>query len=295
MSTYIKCVVKQEFIKQFKLQTIYAMYNYINYNLSKYLYFKHVGDVMNYIIKYGRNFMAISNSIEADCHRHWLLQMFLSSQRELNIEVNEQLIPCSAILVNIDTLHTFKTEGEPHFTMLIDPTTELGRMLRGLLMNQPFYVFPHEKTAVMQQTFKNVLVQKSHDAFLSFAQSIIFQFAYNNMKNFDDRVIKVLNLLEDCVHEDEFHQIKYFSKKIGLSESRLAHLFKEETGIPLKSYIVLHKLQRAYESIFNGENITTAALNAGFDSPSHLAYTNKMLTGMSATNIIRDSEFLKVF
>lgn len=250
---------------------------------------------MNYIIKYGRNFMAISNRIEADCHKHWLLQMFLSSKKMLTIEVNGQLIPCSAILINMNILHTFNTEGEPHLTILVDPTTELGRRMRGLLMDQPFYIFPNKKNIVMQNTFKNALEQKSHEAILSFAQSVIFQFASGHMKNFDDRVMKVLNSFDDCMHEDEFHQIKNLSKKIGLSESRLAHLFKEETGIPLKSYIVLHKLQGAYESIFNGENITTAALSAGFDSPSHLAYTNKMMTGMSATNIIKDSEFLKVY
>lgn len=239
--------------------------------------------------------MAISNSIEADCHKHWMLQMFLGSQKDLNIEVSGQCIHCSAILVNMDTHHAFNADGESHFTMLIDPTTELGRVMRSLLKDQPFYVFPHEETIVMQQALKSVIVQKSHDSILSFVQNITFQFAYSNMKNFDHRVIEVLNLLDDCMHEDEFHQIKYFSKEVGLSESRLAHLFKEETGIPLKSYIVLHKLQEAYKSIFNGENITTAALNAGFDSPSHLAYTNKIMTGMSATNIIRDSEFLKVF
>ena len=250
---------------------------------------------MNYIIKYGRNFMAISSSIEADYHKHWLLQMFLGSHNELNIEVNGKRIVCNSILVNMDTLHSFDAEGEHHFTILVDPTTELGRTMRGLLMDQPFYIFPHEKNIVMQQAFKNVIEQNSHEAILSFAQSIPFQFIYSNMKIFDDRVMKVLNLLDDCVYENEFHQIKYFSEKVGLSESRLAHLFKEETGIPLKSYIVLHKLQRAYESIFNGENITTSALNGGFDSPSHLAYTNKMMTGMSATNIIRNSEFLKVF
>lgn len=249
---------------------------------------------MNHIIKCGRNFMAISNSIEADCHKHWLFQMFLS-QKELNIEVNGQLILCSAILINMDTLHTFNAQGEPHFTMLIDPTTELGRAMKGLLENQPFYIFPHEKNIDMQQNFRNVLEQNEHDAILCFVQSVINQFYSGNMKGFDNRVVRVLNLLDDCMHEDESHQIKYFSEKTGLSESRLAHLFKEETGIPLKSYIVLHKLQKAYELIFNGENITTAALDAGFDSPSHLAYTNKMMTGMSATNITRDSEFLKVF
>lgn len=249
---------------------------------------------MNHIIKCGRNFMAISDSIEADCHKHWLLQMFLS-QKELNIEVNGQLILCSAILIDMNTPHIFTAKGETHFTMLIDPTTELGCVMRGLLNNQPFYIFPHEKNIVMQQNFKNALEENEHDAILSFANSVIIQFYSSNMKVFDDRIIKVLNILDECMHEDEFHQIKYFSKKTGLSESRLAHLFKEETGIPLKSYIVLHKLQKAYELIFNGENITTAALDAGFDSPSHLAYTNKMMTGMSATSIIRDSEFLKVF
>ncbi|ABR50018.1 helix-turn-helix- domain containing protein, AraC type [Alkaliphilus metalliredigens QYMF] len=250
---------------------------------------------MNYIIKYGRNFMAISDRIEADCHRHWLLQMFLSSQKELSIEVNNQLIPCSAIIVNTNIMHTFKSDGESNFTMLVDPTTELGRMLKVLLVDQPFYVLPHDKTDVMQQAFNNALAQESYDAYLSFVQRLMYNFSNELTKSFDDRVIKVLRLLKDCAHEDGVHQIKYFSKKIGLSESRLAHVFKEETGIPLKSYIVLHKLQKTYDSIFNGENITTAALNAGFDSPSHFAYTNKLMTGMNATNIIRDSEFLKVF
>jgi AraC-like DNA-binding protein len=250
---------------------------------------------MNDIIKYGKNFIAISNSIKADCHKHWLIQMFLSSKMDFNIEVNNQIITCSAILVNLDTPHAFKTEGETHFTMLIDPTTELGCMVRGLLEGESFYVFPYEKTLAMQQAFKNALLQKRQDAYLVLIRDIISQFTHNNMKKLDDRVTEILELLENCDHEEEFHQINYFSKKIALSESRLAHLFKEEIGIPLKSYIVLHKLQRAYEYIFNGENITTAAANAGFDSPSHLAYTNKMMTGMSTSNIIKDSEFLKVF
>ncbi len=180
---------------------------------------------MNNIIKCGRNFMAISNSIEADCHKHWLFQMFLR-QNELNIEVNGQLILCIAILINMDTQHTFDAQGEPHFTMLIDPTTELGRVMKGLLENQPFYIFPHEKNIDMQQNFRNALEQNERDDILSFAQSVINQFYSSNMKGFDNRVVRVLNLLDDCMHEDESHQIKYFSEETGLSESRLAHLFK---------------------------------------------------------------------
>ncbi|NLU52743.1 MAG: helix-turn-helix transcriptional regulator [Clostridiaceae bacterium] len=250
---------------------------------------------MNYIVKLGKNFMAISDRLEADCHQHWVLQMFLSGQKILNIEVDDQPLPCNAILVNMNIPHKFNAEGEPHLTLVADPTTELGRRMRNLLMDKPFYIFPHEKITGVQEAFRNVLEKRSHDAVRELAECVNLQFSSGNMKDFDDRVVKVLNCLDECLHEDESHQIKYLSQKTGLSESRLAHLFKEETGIPLKSYIVLHKLQGAYELIFNGENITTAALNAGFDSPSHLAYNNKMLTGMSASNILKDSEFLKVF
>lgn len=249
---------------------------------------------MNYIIKSGRNYMAIADSIEADCHKHWVLQMFLSSRKEMNIEVNGQRIPCSAIVVNMDTPHTFNAENKPHFTMLIDPTTELGIAARRLLLDQPFYVFTYEEAIAMQQDFQKLLIQNAHDEITSFARSMISRFPLSNLRRFDDRVRTVLDLLDECMHESESHQLKHFSERTYLSESRLAHLFKAETGIPLKSYIVLHKLQKAYESIFNGENITTAALSAGFDSASHLAYTNKLMTGMSATNILKDSEFLKV-
>lgn len=249
---------------------------------------------MNYIMKYGRNYMAIANSIEADCHKHWVLQMFLSSQVEMNIEVNGQRIPCSAIIVNMDTPHTFNAENEPHFTMLIDPTTELGTAARLLLMDQPFYVFTCEEASAMQKDFQKLLLSRSHDEIISFAKDMISRFPRKDLKRFDDRVHRVLDLLDECMHESESHQLKHFSERTYLSESRLAHLFKSETGIPLKSYIVLHKLQKAYEAIFNGDSITAAALGAGFDSPSHLAYTNKMMTGMSATNILKDSEFLKV-
>lgn len=262
---------------------------------------------MNYIIKYGRNIGAITGRVEADSHKHWLLQLLLSSKKELDIKVKGQLIPCHALLVNMDTEHAFNAGGDIHFTMLIDPTTELGRAMRQLLKGQSYYVLPQADRTVMQETFRNALARREHSSLLSFVQSLAAYFTSNDRAAdrladkgadrgaFDERVSRVLELLACCTDDDEYHQLKYFSQETHLSESRLAHLFKDETGIPLKSYLVLHKLQRAYEAIFNGETITTAALRAGFDSPSHLAYTHKMMTGMSASSIIKNSEFLKVF
>jgi len=238
--------------------------------------------------------VAVLNHLEVESHKHWLLQFFLSSQKALSVEINNQLISSNAIIVNGHTAHSVKSNGEPTFTILIDPLSNTGRVLRELLGDKSFYVFCQEKTNKMQQAFNFALKQNDYDGYLFFTQNIIQDISISEIKKMDERIFRILTLLEDCEHEDEAHQIKYFSKKIGLSESRLAHLFKKEISIPLKSYIVLHKLQKTYENILNGENITTASINAGFDSPSHFAYTNKLMTGMSATNIVKDSEFLKV-
>lgn len=91
------------------------------------------------------------------------------------------------------------------------------------------------------------------------------------------------------------HTIENFAKSVCLSSSRLSHLFRKQIGIPLKSYLLFHQLEKAFEALLNGTNVSGAAMLAGFDSPSHFAATVKKWMGISAHASIKDSEFLKVF
>lgn len=108
----------------------------------------------------------------------------------------------------------------------------------------------------------------------------------------DPRIRDFIQLIKDCT--DSEHSLSQYARQFGLSGSRLSHLFKENTGISLSGYMVLHKLQKATYLIFEGLSITDAAMGAGFDSPSHLAATSKQLLGMAAKDIRKDSVFLKV-
>ncbi len=236
--------------------------------------------------------MAVSGQIDAGRHKHWLFQLFISSQEPLNIVVDGQRLNCHALLVNMDTVHQCHAEKDVYLTMLIDPTTTLGRNLRCFLQDQSFYAFPANQAIQLQQALQHAIKQEDQEAIFRFYQTIPFPCAA--LPELDVRIISVLGLLDTCFHDEEHHQVEYLAKAVHLSKSRLAHLFKNEIGVPLKSYIVLHKLQTAYDIIFQGATITEAALQVGFDSPSHLAYTNKLMTGMSSTDIRKDSEFLKV-
>ena len=109
----------------------------------------------------------------------------------------------------------------------------------------------------------------------------------------DERITELLSLLKKCDCYD--HTIAAFAKQVSLSPSRLSHLFREQVGVPLKSYIVLHQTEKAFTALLGGASITDAAMLAGFDSPSHFAATVKKLMGQPASKATKDSEFLKVF
>jgi AraC-like DNA-binding protein len=72
----------------------------------------------------------------------------------------------------------------------------------------------------------------------------------------------------------------------GLSESRFLHLFRDELGTSLRRYRLWIRLLHAGTAIGAGHNLTTAAAEAGFASPSHLADRFKTTFGLSATHLL---------
>ncbi len=244
---------------------------------------------------WGRNFGAVTNMVKADVHKHWMIQLFISNGGNLEINVNDQKIHCRAIVVNMNTKHMFCSGNQIHFTMLINPTTQLGRTIRVHFLNEkPYYILCEDIAIELQKQLTSAISKDENADYSEIIRNVVYCFKDDNFKGYDERTEIILRRLDTCGCEEEEHQVKQIAKEMAISESRLSHLFKEETGIPLKSYIVFHKLLKAYEKIFDGESITAAAIAAGFDSAAHLAFTNKKMTGMSAREIMKESRFLKV-
>ena len=72
----------------------------------------------------------------------------------------------------------------------------------------------------------------------------------------------------------------------GLSESRFLHLFREQMGSSLRRYRQWCRLLHAGRMVGAGANLTTAAVESGFASPSHLADRFKSTFGLSATRLL---------
>ena len=87
---------------------------------------------------------------------------------------------------------------------------------------------------------------------------------------------------------------RLLAAEIGLSESRFLHLFRQEAGTSLRRYRLWMRLMHAGAAVSAGTNLTDAAADAGFASPSHLADRFKSTFGLTATDLMAGGTVLRM-
>ncbi len=236
------------------------------------------------------NIAFIGNQVNATQHSHCVLQMFLSLDEPLQVSVENEQISGKCIIVNKYVRHAFSCENKTRLSILIDPSSNFAKELIKKIDGN--YMICDNGIEAVQQ--KAALLGHDKQRYISFIQDFAEFLGVNrNSTVSDERIDKLLELLQNCDCYD--HTIENLAQSVCLSSSRLSHLFREQIGVPLKSYILFHQLEKAFTALLGGANITDAAMLAGFDSPSHFAATVKKWMGMPVSASIKDSEFLKVF
>lgn len=101
----------------------------------------------------------------------------------------------------------------------------------------------------------------------------------------DPRVRQALDLLDDEM--DPSIGATAMSRSVGLSRNRFMTLFSTEIGVPVRRYILWHRLKLAATAIAGGVNLTAAAHAAGFSDSAHFARTMKAMFGVTATECLQ--------
>ena len=236
----------------------------------------------------------LTDQIEAVEHKHYAMQLFLGLEKELNIEVSGKMLNCNCILINQNICHSFSTGNRLHISIIIEPTSDFAEQLRVIMGENEYCIFDTTSRNDVVEHGYNLLHSDDLEIYRAFMQTLYhFLGIIENDRQFDDRIRELLHYIENCSCDE--HSISSFANMVSLSSSRLSHLFREQVGIPLKSYIQLHQIQKAFLALLNGKNITEASMLADFDTPSHFAAVTKRMMGMPASLSLKNSVFLKVF
>jgi len=96
----------------------------------------------------------------------------------------------------------------------------------------------------------------------------------------DRRIIRVRSVLEEQYRDPP--SIDQLAETVGLSASRLAHLFRREIGKSIQGYVIERRLLMAAMLIVQShEQISQIAYSVGFGDVSNFNHSFKRRFGMS--------------
>ncbi len=94
----------------------------------------------------------------------------------------------------------------------------------------------------------------------------------------DARVLATIQRIKRSAPENL--SVDELAAQVDLSSSRLASLFKQQVGIPIRRYRLWRRLYQSTISLARGMSLTDAALDAGFTDSAHFSRTYRAILGM---------------
>ena len=101
----------------------------------------------------------------------------------------------------------------------------------------------------------------------------------NVLAPLDGRVASAVELLRGA--PERRMPLAELATAVGLSPSRLAHLFRAQTGLPVRRYLLWLRLGDALQQLAQGVSLTTAAYAAGFADSAHFSRTFRAMLGIT--------------
>ncbi|MEO8671177.1 MAG: AraC family transcriptional regulator [Tahibacter sp.] len=89
--------------------------------------------------------------------------------------------------------------------------------------------------------------------------------------------------------------VEALAKAVRRSPSRLAHRFRDATGVPLRRYVLWCRLRVAAEGAMRGSSLTEAAHQAGFSDSAHLSRTFRATFGIAPSFLFEQDRFHVTF
>lgn len=119
-------------------------------------------------------------------------------------------------------------------------------------------------------------------------REIILLIAQRLAKKLDTRIEHTLQLLSQGMKEEI--RVDDLAKAVGLSSSRLSHLFKHEMGISIVEHLNHMRLKQASLLMSHmGRTATEASLDVGFNNYNHFAALFRKTYGVSPRAFVQNS------
>src|SRR5262245_22575469 len=225
---------------------------------------------------------------QSELHAHHAIHFILAVEGEICVRTLDSgpWLRAAGVLTAPDILHAVDAGGVEVVVVFMDPESDSGAMFQQAFQGPMRLIDSAERAALMHGADASVFVRDGADEWSRGAARILGLDPPNGRRPVHPRVRKLLSLLRDGRFEDDV-SLDALAEAVGLSPSRLMHVFTESIGIPLRPYLSWLRLQRAAAAIVSGKaSLTEAAHAAGFADAAHMSRPFKRALGV-APSVLR--------
>jgi len=218
----------------------------------------------------------------SELHAHHAMHFILAVEGDICVRTsdNDRWSRAAGVLTAPDALHAVDAGGAEVVLIFMDPESDAGAMFRHAFQGPMRLIDSTERAALMQGADPSLFVRDGADEWSRSAARTLGLTPSNGRRPIHPGVRKLLSLLREGGFEGEA-SLDVLAQAIGLSPSRLMHVFTESIGIPIRPYLSWLRLQRAAAAIVSGKvSLTEAAHAAGFADAAHMSRSFKRALGV---------------
>jgi AraC-like DNA-binding protein len=224
-------------------------------------------------------------------HSHHAVQVSIALEGEFLLEHGSGERAARLAIIDSDHRHRLSGPGIRQATLLMEPESSLGHAVKDWLAGRAFFAAGRgaEETAEILRRSAQAGRPLAGAALEALSALGVPPCAHGPA---DPRVLESLEILKSA--RGKKTKIAMLAAKVGLSESRLQHLFKEGIGISIKSFLLWKRLLDAVQRMSERKDFTFSALEAGFFDSAHLSRTFKAMFGMRPLDVFKESRSVQV-
>lgn len=231
-----------------------------------------------------------ARNLTVEIHHHSAYQIVISNDTPFNSTIDGTLYErIHGFLIKPHVPHFCVAEKGTLNVLNIEPYSNIGLELAGRFNeNQGYIVFdsPSDTNSFFQTSKNSLDVNKIVDALLAKLPSV----------EYDERVTKIVEYIKANYSEQNITP-QTFSDLVFLSPSRLASLFKAQTGSSLSKYLLWTRLRQAIYLTLSDKDrsLTDIAYDTGFyDLPQFNKYMYEMF-GMPPKALKFNSDLIEIY
>ncbi len=235
----------------------------------------------NYVYIWAGRLLTTAPAISTAPHRHLAASVLIGLDKPFQLSVGRQTaIDAEVAVIAPDVIQHQDSGNAPMVVLHLDPDQPLYRRLAPVLGDRSCVTLPRSRFEGLLEPLRAAVFQPldcagAHSLF----SEVLGRVRGDALESrpLDSRIALLTQRFRQ--QTPERLDPDAIAAELGLSRSRLFHLFKSEIGTTMSRFTLALRLQNAIRRWRVGMNLTTIAQDAGFYDLSHLLQAGRKFYG----------------